>query len=168
MGTLPKVSVLLTHTFWIAPCLDSQMLILKWKNRTETLLWWCLFLLEHNRRVANYNRGHYWPIDLSGFDLDHDFFHRIHPAGVLWIVLVHAPCFHHLLYWSGYPRSRVSPYDTQWVRFYLCESQNSLRNSLGWRSMTWRTDGHRERMKKQIHCAKHSVFFSYAGKKKAI
>lgn len=130
MGTLPKDNVLLTSTLCIAPCLDSQMLILKWKNRTESLMWWCLFLLEHNHWVANYNRRHYWPIDLSGFDLDHDLFHRVHPAGVLWIILVYAPCFHHLLYRSGYPRSGVSPFDTQWVRFYLCESQNSLESLL--------------------------------------
>ena len=155
MGMLFKANMLLIRTFWIATCLDSQILILKWKNRTETLMSWCLFLLEHNHWVANDSRGYYWPVDLSGFDLDHDLFHRVHSAGVLWVVLVHTPCFYHLLYRSGYPRGRVSLYGAQRVRFYLCETQNSLRKSFGWKNMTCRTNGHIECMKKHIHCAKH-------------
>lgn len=154
---LSEPNMPLIRTFWIAPCLDCQILIQKWKNRTETLMSWCLFLLEHSHWVANDNLRCYWPVDLTGFDLDDDLFHRVHPAGILWAVLVHTPCFHHLLYRSDYPRGRVSPYSAQCVRFYLCEPQDSPRKSSGWKKVTHRTNGHIERMKKHCHCGEHVV-----------
>lgn len=104
-----EANMLLMRTFWITPCLDSQVLTLKWKSRTKVSMSWCLLCLEHHHRIAKDNRRCYRLDHRSGFNLDHDLFHRVHQTGLLWVILVHPPCVRHLLYQSGYPWGRVSP-----------------------------------------------------------
>lgn len=155
VGTLLEANKLLI-TVWTLPCLNSQGLILKWKNRAKILMSQCLFLLEHNHWVANNNCGRHWSDDFSGFNLDPDVFHRVHQTSLLWVVLVHTPRFHHLLYQSGYPRGRVSPYCAQCGRFYLCEPQNHLTKSpLAGGARHAGMKGHLKCMKKHTHCGKH-------------
>lgn len=137
---LIEVNMLLRETLWMAPCLKSQVLVLKVKKKKEKksarifiVTVFFFFFLEHNHWIAKDNSGRHRPGDLSGFSLDHDLINRVHQTGLLWVVLVHTPCFHRLLSQPGHPWDGVSPHCAPLQGFYLWESQNNLRKSFRWR-----------------------------------
>lgn len=115
-----------SKTLSIALCLGPLVLILIQVQKPKTLIWWPLHLLEHNHWAPNDSLGDHWPGDLSGFDLDHDLFNRVHQTVLLWAILVYAPCFHHLLHQSGHPWRRVSPCSTPDARVCVSVYTHSL------------------------------------------